>query len=91
MKLPITISVGEYYEIIKRDHTERMANAIPGARLVIQHGVSHFAMLQNPAQFNEAITENPLRTRIGNNSPSALTHGAISTACDIKTILNRRP
>ncbi len=57
VRLPITISDGEYDEIIKRDHTERMANAIPGARLVIQPGVSHFAMLQNPAQFNEAITE----------------------------------
>jgi pimeloyl-ACP methyl ester carboxylesterase len=55
--LPTTISDGEYDEIIKHDHTERMALAIPGARLVIQPRVSHFAMLQNPAQFNEAITE----------------------------------
>ncbi len=57
VKQPTTISVGEYDEIIKREHTERMASSIPGARLVLQRGVSHFAMLQNPAQFNEAITE----------------------------------
>jgi pimeloyl-ACP methyl ester carboxylesterase len=54
---PTTISVGEYDEIIKRDHTERLALAIPGARLVMQPAVSHFAMLQNPAQFNKAVVE----------------------------------
>ena len=31
VKLPITISAGEYDEIIRRDHTEQMASAIPGA------------------------------------------------------------
>jgi pimeloyl-ACP methyl ester carboxylesterase len=55
IKIPTAISDGEYDEIIKRDDTEGMARAIPDARLVIQPGVSHFAMLQNPAQFNEAL------------------------------------
>jgi pimeloyl-ACP methyl ester carboxylesterase len=57
VNLPTTISDGEYDEIIKRDHTEMMAHAIRDARLVIQPGVSHFAMLQNPAQFNDALME----------------------------------
>ena len=57
VKLPVTISDGEYDEIIKRDHTEKMAHTIPGARLVILPRVSHFAMLQDPAQFNRALLD----------------------------------
>ena len=57
IKLPVVISVGEHDEIIRRDHTERLAKLIPRARLMIQPGVSHFAMLQNPAQFSGAIVE----------------------------------
>jgi pimeloyl-ACP methyl ester carboxylesterase len=34
-----------------------MAATIPGARLVILPKVSHFAMLQNPAEFNAAVLE----------------------------------
>ena len=51
------ISDGEYDEIIKRDHTERLAVAIPHARLLLMPGVSHFAMLQNPLQFNAALID----------------------------------
>jgi pimeloyl-ACP methyl ester carboxylesterase len=57
IKRPVTISQGEYDEIIKRDHTEQMARAIPDARLVIQPRVSHFAMLQDPVQFNRVLSE----------------------------------
>jgi len=55
--VPTTISDGDYDEIVKRDHTEQLANAIPGARLVIQRAVSHFAMLQDPDQFNKALID----------------------------------
>jgi pimeloyl-ACP methyl ester carboxylesterase len=57
VNLPTTISDGEYDEIIKRDHTEMLAHEIRDARLVIQSGVSHFAMLQNPAQFNSVLID----------------------------------
>jgi pimeloyl-ACP methyl ester carboxylesterase len=57
VKVPTAISDGEYDEIIKRDHTERMARIIPSARLVILPEVSHFAMLQNPVQFNKSVIE----------------------------------
>ena len=57
MKQPTTISDGEYDEIIRRDHTEKLALSIPRSRKVIQPGVSHFAMLQNPVEFTEALTE----------------------------------
>jgi pimeloyl-ACP methyl ester carboxylesterase len=52
-----TISDGEHDEIVKPEHTRRMANAIPNARLAMLPGVSHFAMLQDPGQFNRALTE----------------------------------
>jgi len=55
--VPTTISAGEYDEIIRRDHTEQLSRAIPGAQLVIQPGVKHFAMLQSPDKFNKAMIE----------------------------------
>jgi pimeloyl-ACP methyl ester carboxylesterase len=56
VKAATTISDGEHDEIIKRDHTEKMSLAILHARLVMLPGVSHFAMLQDPVQFNRALT-----------------------------------
>lgn len=57
VKAPTAISDGEHDEIIKREHTMQMARDIPGARLVILPQVSHFAMLQNPDQFNRAVMD----------------------------------
>ena len=57
IKVPMVVSDGEYDEIIKRDHTEELARAISGAHLALLKGVSHFAMLQDPTQFNKALVE----------------------------------
>ena len=57
VKAATTISDGEHDEIIKHDHTAKMAHAIPRGRLVMLPGVSHFAMLQDPGQFNKALTD----------------------------------
>ena len=57
LNIPTTLSDGDHDEIIKSDHTKQIADEIPGARLVIQHEVSHFAMLQNPRQFNETVID----------------------------------
>ena len=54
---PTTVADGEYDEIIKREHTVAMSGQIPGARLVMLPRVSHFAMLQDPAQFNAALLD----------------------------------
>ena len=54
---PTMISDGEYDEIIKPEHTRYMATAIPGAQLAIEPNTSHFAMLQNPAQFNKILLD----------------------------------
>jgi pimeloyl-ACP methyl ester carboxylesterase len=53
--VPTAIADGEHDEAIKRAHTEAMARLIPGAKLIILPGVSHFAMLQNPKLFNAAV------------------------------------
>ena len=55
IKIPVTIADGEHDEIIKPEHTKQISAEIPGARLLILPDVSHFAMLQNPEQFNAAL------------------------------------
>jgi pimeloyl-ACP methyl ester carboxylesterase len=55
IKVPTIIADGEFDEGIKRAHEEYMAQAIPGARLIILPNVSHFAMLQDPHAFNAAV------------------------------------
>ena len=57
LRVATTISDGDHDEIIKFEHTRRIATEIPGAQLVMQHEVSHFAMLQNPDQFNKAVID----------------------------------
>ena len=52
---PVAIVDGDHDEAIRRDHTEYLARSIRGARLIILPSVSHFAMLQDPAQFNAAM------------------------------------
>ena len=51
IRIPATIAAGEHDEFITTAHTHALATAIPGARLVIQSGLSHFALLQDPARF----------------------------------------
>jgi pimeloyl-ACP methyl ester carboxylesterase len=46
---------GDHDEAIKREHTEYMASAIPGAGLLILPNASHFAFIQDPAFFNAAV------------------------------------
>jgi pimeloyl-ACP methyl ester carboxylesterase len=72
IKVPTTIADGEFDEAIKQTHDEYMAQAIPGARLVILPDVSHFAMLQDPRAFNAAV----LRFLKGGPPPAAFLHDA---------------
>jgi non-heme chloroperoxidase len=53
--VPVTVALGEHDEFIKRDHAEYLARSIQGAEFVLLPGVSHFAPLQRPAQFNAAV------------------------------------
>jgi pimeloyl-ACP methyl ester carboxylesterase len=57
IKAPVAIADGEHDEAIRPEHNVEMAKAIPGAKLVILPGLSHFAMLQDPKAFNQAVLE----------------------------------
>lgn len=55
IRTPSVVAGAEYDEIIRQEHTAEMASAIPGARLALIPGVSHFAMLQDPGRFNAEL------------------------------------
>ncbi|HVB82852.1 MAG TPA: alpha/beta hydrolase [Candidatus Binataceae bacterium] len=55
ISVPVEIVQSEYDEFIKREHAEYLARSIPKAQFVHLEGVSHFAPLQRPEQFNIAM------------------------------------
>jgi pimeloyl-ACP methyl ester carboxylesterase len=57
ISVPTWIVDGDHDEAIKRANTDHMAATIPGAGEMILPEVSHFAMLQEPARFNQALLD----------------------------------
>ena len=57
IQAPTLIADGAHDEIIRPEHTRHMAAVIPGAQLAILSNTSHFAMLQDPAQFNRTLID----------------------------------
>lgn len=55
IRVPVAIVQSEHDEFIKREHAEYLAQNIPDAEFSELPGVSHFAPLQRPAQFNHAV------------------------------------
>lgn len=53
--VPVAIVQSERDEFITHEHGAYLARTIPNAELVVLPGVSHFAPLQRPAQFNAAL------------------------------------
>jgi len=53
----IEIVDADHEEFILKEHTRYLARAIPGAKLLILTGVSHFAPLQDPDDFNKAVLD----------------------------------
>lgn len=53
LTMPVLVIAGDR-DMIREDHTRRIAAAIPGARLVILPG-NHFIANQAPAAFNQAV------------------------------------
>ncbi len=53
--VPVAIVQSEHDEFIKLEHAEHLARSIPGAELILLPGVSHFAPLQRPEQFNSVM------------------------------------
>lgn len=55
--VPTVIADGAHDEGITQEHTKEMAGLIPGAKLLVMPDLSHFAMWQDPAAFNEAVLD----------------------------------
>jgi len=55
IKTPIWVVDGDRDEAIKRENTEFIAAQIPGAGLLLLPRVSHFAFLQDPEGFTQAV------------------------------------
>jgi pimeloyl-ACP methyl ester carboxylesterase len=53
--VPVAIVHSEHDEFIKREHAEYLARSIHGSEFIYLQGVSHFAPLQGPEQFNSAV------------------------------------
>ena len=54
IRVPTIIADEDHDEALKRQQTEEMA-LIPNAGLLIQPGMSHYSMLQDPQQFNANV------------------------------------
>jgi len=55
IQVPVAIVQSEHDEFIRPEHAEYLARTIPGAVLILLPGVSHFAPLQRPKEFNRAM------------------------------------
>jgi pimeloyl-ACP methyl ester carboxylesterase len=55
IQVPVTLAQSERDEFIKREHANYLARSIPRASFVLLRGVTHFAPLQRPEQFNRAV------------------------------------
>jgi pimeloyl-ACP methyl ester carboxylesterase len=55
ISVPVAIVQSEHDEFIKPEHAEYLARSIPNAEYIYLPGVSHFAPLQRPEQFNRAV------------------------------------
>jgi pimeloyl-ACP methyl ester carboxylesterase len=55
IKVRTAIFHAEHDEVIRRAHSRELAKTIPNAKFVLLRGVSHFALLQDPKSFNEAV------------------------------------
>ncbi|MGA9919244.1 MAG: alpha/beta hydrolase [Paraburkholderia sp.] len=55
--VPVAIVQSEHDEFIKPEHAGYLARSIPGAALTLLPGVSHFAPLQRPKEFNRVLLD----------------------------------
>jgi pimeloyl-ACP methyl ester carboxylesterase len=53
--VPVAIVHSEHDEFIKREHAEYLARTIFQAEFILLRGVTHFAPLQRPKQFNDVM------------------------------------
>ena len=69
IRVPVAIVQSEHDEFIKHEHAEYLARSIPNAQYIFLPGVSHFAPLQRPDYFNDAMLRFVARAQSENRSP----------------------
>jgi pimeloyl-ACP methyl ester carboxylesterase len=57
IKAPTLVADGDHDEIIELDQVKEMSTLIPNAQLVVFRNTSHFALWQDPSQFNKALVD----------------------------------
>jgi pimeloyl-ACP methyl ester carboxylesterase len=57
IKAPVMVADGDHDEVVVLDQIEEMAKLIPNARFKVFEDASHFALWQNPEDFNAAVVE----------------------------------
>lgn len=55
IKIPVVVLQGSRDEFIRQDHAAYLTQALGRARLEILEGLGHFAPIQDPAAFNDAM------------------------------------
>lgn len=55
IRVPTAIVICDHDEWVKPDHARYLAQTIPGARILVLHGVSHYAALQDPQAYAAAV------------------------------------
>jgi non-heme chloroperoxidase len=53
--VPVAVVLGDRDEFIKPEHMDYLARTLPAAQPITLQGVSHFAPLQRPEQFNREV------------------------------------
>ena len=53
--VPVLVIHAEFDEFIRQEHAEYLARTVPHAEFLLLPGVSHFAPLQRPDEFNRAV------------------------------------
>ncbi len=57
IRTKVAVVLGEFDEFVTMEHTDYLVRQIPGAERIILPGVSHFALLQRPGEFNRAMLD----------------------------------
>jgi pimeloyl-ACP methyl ester carboxylesterase len=57
IRTPTLIVDGENEEVIRAGHAQAIANAIPGAELILLSDVGHFAMARKPDEWNKVVLD----------------------------------
>ena len=55
IRAPLLVLHGDHDEIVRRDHAEKLAALVPGARFTALADTSHFALWQDADGFNRAV------------------------------------